>query len=96
MSEVRSVVVTIGGREYTVRGEADEDYIRKLAKYVDEKLEGVAGQLGTPPSSKSAIMTALQIADELHQLRVRISGGKKDVDEIIDQTLLRLEEALQD
>ena len=96
MSDVRSVVVTIGGREYSLRGEADEVYIRKLAKYVDEKLQGVASQLGTPPSSKSAIMTALQIADELHQLRAKFLGGKKNVDDIIDQTILRLEEALQD
>lgn len=96
MSEVRTVIVTIGGREYSLRGEADEVYIRKLAKFVDEKLEGVAGQIGTPPSTKSAIMTALQIADELHQLRARFLGGKKDVDNIIDQTILRLEEALQD
>ena len=90
------MVVSIAGKDYSVRGEADEEYIRMLAHYVDERMRGVADQTGVGPNVKAAIMTALQIADELHQIRSRTSGGMKEVGEVLDRAIVRLEDALQE
>lgn len=94
MTELKTVLVTIGGKQYTVRGDANEDYIRQLARFVDERMRGVTAQLGTGPTIKAAVMAALQIADEFHQMKALAPTQMKEVGDKLDRTLLRLEEAL--
>ena len=42
MLDPTSVTVTIYGHEYTLKGEADSDYVQKVALFVDRKMREVA------------------------------------------------------
>lgn len=64
-----SVEVYILGQKYTIKGEASEEYIRKLASYVDERLKEVHTSLPNITPVKATILTALNIADELFRLK---------------------------
>lgn len=57
------------GREYRIRGAADEGYVQEVARYVDTKLREVSQATSLPASDRVAILAAINIADELFQLR---------------------------
>ena len=63
--EPDGVKVTIFGREYTLRGEADPDYVEKIASFVDERMNEVAAGSTMTSTAKVAILAAVNIADEL-------------------------------
>ena len=75
----RSVVVHVGGQRYVVRSDAEETYIRSLARYVDERMQEV--QLGSRPVSPHslAVLAALNIADELFKERERRAALRQRV-----------------
>jgi cell division protein ZapA len=76
MSEERlGVKVNIFGNEYTIRGEAKEDYIQTLARYVDEKMKEVSqgAQLNSP--LKISILAAINLVDEIFRLRMHLSDA---------------------
>lgn len=61
--------VTIMGREYPIRADADEAYIRKIASYLDERMNAVMkADPGRTPLN-IAVLTALNLADELFALK---------------------------
>lgn len=64
-----SVEVYILGQKYTIKGDAPEQYIRKLASYVDEKLKEVHSSIPNITPVKASILVALNIADELFRIK---------------------------
>ena len=65
MERSESVTVTIFGREYTLRGDADVDYVQRVAAFVDERMSEVARSSSVASTAKVAILAAVNIADEL-------------------------------
>lgn len=80
-----SVKVTIYGTEYPVKGEADSDYIQEVAAYVDGKMKEVAESLSVKSTTKVAILAALNITDELYQLR---GSSENEIEEYEDRLTL--------
>lgn len=65
MQEPESVQVDIFGKTYTLKGDADPDYVQKVAAFVDERMNEVAGSSSMASTAKVAILAAVNIADEL-------------------------------
>ncbi len=63
------VLVTIYGQEYPIRGRGDEEHIREVAQYVDERMTQIEEQTSVTTPARLAILAALNIADELFTLR---------------------------
>lgn len=59
------VSVVIRGEQYTIRAVEDPAYVRKVAAYVDAKLDGVAKGSQPLPPTKAIVLASLHIADEL-------------------------------
>ena len=59
------VDVEIFGSVYTVRGEKDPDYVRRVAEFVDRKMREISQVTDTVSTSRIAILACLNIADEL-------------------------------
>ncbi len=66
-----AIQVEIAGEEYTLRAEADEEYARRCAALVDERMRKVA-ERGGVSGKNAAIMAALDLSDELLRERARI------------------------
>ena len=64
-----TIRVEIYDQSYTIRSDGDPEYLKHLAEYVDQRMREIASGTLTVDSRKVAILTALYIADELHQLR---------------------------
>lgn len=61
--------VHIHGRRYSVRADGDAERIRELASIVDEKMRKVHGHGLAVDSLKVAVLAALNLADDLWQMR---------------------------
>jgi cell division protein ZapA len=76
-----SIEINILGQKYTVKGDADEEYIKKLALYVDEKLKEIHAANPNLTPMKAAILAALTIADELHKIRDEHEAAARNIEE---------------
>lgn len=74
----QSVRVEIYDQSYNLRG-SDAEYYQKLAEYVDAKMRAVAAHGTTVDSLRVAVLTALNIADQLFALRRRHESLTSDV-----------------
>ncbi|HHZ12716.1 MAG: cell division protein ZapA [Caldicoprobacterales bacterium] len=81
MSKKNKVIVRIGGREYAVRGTESEEYIHKVAIYVDKKMEEISASQPPLSTSMLAILTALNLGDEVIKQRDKIQSLQKELSE---------------
>lgn len=66
---VNRVKVIIHGMEYTLRGPAPQAQMREVAQIVDRKMTEIAAMASYMDERRVAVLTALNLADELFQLR---------------------------
>ena len=65
MAEPESVTVKIFGNEYVLKGDADSEYVQKVAAFVNDRMNDVARSSTVASPAKVAILAAVNIADEL-------------------------------
>jgi len=75
-NQVNKVTVTIYNEDYIVKGTEKPDYIEMLASYVDRRMRMVQQRNVNLSTSKVAVLTALNLADELNKLQ-------EDYDELV-------------
>ena len=83
MKEKHTVKVNIFGSEYPIKSEADPEYVKRVAKYVDRKMREISDKIDIRSTSKVAILAALNITDELFQEK---SDKDKTFAEVEDRT----------
>ena len=69
MTEGRVIPVEIAGQRYPIRSTLDDQYVARLALYVDEKMRAAADSTPTGDTLRLAVLAALNIADELFRCR---------------------------
>jgi cell division protein ZapA len=94
MGKERLVEIKVFGQTYTVKTDAEEDHIQEVARYVNEKLDEVLKKTRSVSTLNVAILTALNIADDLLKeknkrvaLLQEIDMKSKDLAEKIDLRL---------
>ncbi len=65
MGKERLVEIKVFGQTYTVKTDAEEDYIQEVARYVNDKMEEVLKKTKSVSTLNVAILAALNIADDL-------------------------------
>lgn len=68
MSVLSDVRVQIFGSEYRIDSETDPEHIRKVASYIDQKMREIASALALRTRSTVAVLTAVNLADELFKI----------------------------
>jgi cell division protein ZapA len=86
--------IEIFGAVYRVRSEDDDAHMQELAGLVDRKMREIAGQVTTVDTAKIAVMTALNLADELFQCRKGQEKERKELGEKVTAITGRLASAL--
>ena len=72
----QTVSVEIFGERYLLKGEADAEYVRRLAALVDRKIRQAAAHLPGTPLPKLAVLAAINLAHDCLQLQDE--GTKRD------------------
>ena len=73
MSTKPVVAVSIRGQEFRIRTDDDEASLQRVARYLDDTMATVEKKTGTVDSLQLALLSALNLARELVELRER--GG---------------------
>ena len=94
MGKERLVDIKVFGQTYTVKTDTEEDHIQEVARYVNEKMDEVLKKTRSVSTMNVAILTALNIADDLLKEKERriallqeIETKSKDLAEKIDVNL---------
>jgi cell division protein ZapA len=64
-----AIEVTIFNQTYRLRSKTDKEHVEQIARLVDERMRQISSQITTHDVLKIAILTALNIADEMQNLR---------------------------
>jgi len=98
-----SIRVEIYNQTYNIRSDGDNNYILRLAEYVDSKMREISSGTLTVDSLKVAILAALHIADEYHQLKnqqeqtdAQLASRSAECAEMLDRVLKHKEAAPQE
>jgi cell division protein ZapA len=89
----QSTTVKIHGQEYTIRADRDPEYIQSIARFVDDRMRETAREAGQVTSLRVAILSALNIADELFQER---ESGTADAVHSLEERARRMVATLED
>ena len=77
----RSVTVQIAGLRYSLKSDDEDRAVKALASYVDGKIREVQKHSRTPDTQAVAVLTALQIAEELFKERREAAELRKKIRE---------------
>lgn len=94
MPSKTKVKVYIHGTEYTIVGVETEQYIRKVASYVDKKMNKVNSLNNSLSTSMIAVLTAINVADDYFKCQEDLEQLKKKVSrhsQLLAQTSSELE-----
>jgi cell division protein ZapA len=71
MPSAETVQVTIFNQTYNLRSVSGAEHVRGIAKLVDERMKEIASHITTHDVSRIAILVALNIADEMQNLKAQ-------------------------
>ena len=93
-TDEQTIRVEIYNQTYSIRSDGDNEYIQRLAEYVDRKMREISSGTFTVDSLKVAILAALHIADEYHQLQetqyqtdMQLAARSAECAEMLDRVL---------
>ncbi len=88
----KTIEVEIYGQRYSIRGDADEQYVRQLASFVDEHMRALSQGMRTSTLARLAILAAINITHQLFQSeRLRQQG-----EAAVERRMLSLMESIEE
>lgn len=91
--EKTRVTVSIAGKQYSIVSAVDPDYIKEVADYLNTKLKEVSENYPNIPETKIIVLAALNITDELFQVKKNLKEHPES-EKIISNLTRRLSEIL--
>ena len=77
MDKTRTMV-KIGGKEYMMAGYESEEYIHRVAIYVDRKMAELKSQYVNLNPNTLAVLTAVNVADDLLKLQEQLDAQSEE------------------
>lgn len=71
------------GDDYPIKSDADSEYMRKLARYVEDSIRNVTSRIKLPAHLKPEILAALLIADEYFSEREKNDEIERKMRELV-------------
>ncbi len=91
----RVIPVDILGQRYPIRTSLEPEYVARLAAYVDEKMRAAAETAPSGDSLRLAVLSALNIADELfrchdanHARAGQFAERAEQLERLLDRVLM--------
>ena len=93
MSE--SIKINIYGRKYKVKSDSFSVDPQEVASLVDSKMRELSGVGAITSTTDLAILTALNIAQELLEIKRKAGENNQDAENRIDELILTLEKEFE-
>ena len=89
------IVISIGGRDYTLLAAEDDQYVQKVAEHVDKKIQELMEQSHLSLTD-AAVMTAVNLADDYFKMVETSENLRNQLKEYLEEaskTKMELSEA---
>jgi len=98
MAEKNRIEVFIGGKVYKIAGEESEEYMQKVARYIDKKMQEVSGAERATVLSTSmiSVLTAINVADDYFKLMEENQALKEQINQLNREKELNSDKKLDD
>ena len=83
--EKTRTMVKIGGKDYIMAGFESEEYIHRVAIYVDRKMNELNGQYVNLNANTLSILTAINVADDLLKLQDEFEALNKGYQDLCEE-----------
>ena len=91
-----NIDIEIYGQNYTIKGGGDGQYITKLAKYVDGKMHEISKSTKNLPTTKLALLAAINITHELFQTQQDRKAKEKMIEKRTKDLVENIEQQFGD
>jgi len=92
MSDSNTIKIEILGTRLQLRGGDNPEKVKAVAEFVRDRVHELAERAPTAPSLQLALLTAINIADELHAQEQQ-AGSEEDVDAALEKANQILQKA---
>ena len=89
------IPITIQGQRYPIRTTLEQEYVVRLAAFVDERMRAASESTPSGDSLRLAVLAALNIADELFRCRDatderngQLAERTEELERLLDRVLL--------
>jgi cell division protein ZapA (FtsZ GTPase activity inhibitor) len=89
----QSVTVKVAGHSLNLRTEEDPAYVRGLARQLSDRIDQIRQVSGTASAHQVALLTGLQLIDELAKAQRAASSIDASVRTSVERVLTLLEES---
>ena len=94
---MKSIKVTILGKQYPLKvEESEEEAMKRISQYVDEKFRQYKKELNKQPDTTVMTLAALSIAEELFEERKRNRELSQQEDKVLQNVNKSLEEFIEE
>lgn len=94
---MKSIKVTILGKQYPLKvDETEEEAMKRIAQYVDEKFRQYKKELNKQPDTTIMTLAALSIAEELFEERRNNQKLSNQGDEVMQRVNQSLEQFIEE
>lgn len=94
---MKSIKVTILGKQYPLKvEESEEEAMKRISQYVDEKFRQYKKELNKQPDTTIMTLAALSIAEELFEERKRNRELSQQEDKVLKNVNKSLEEFIEE
>ena len=91
---IKTIEVEICGQRYAIKGEAEEEYVKRLAAHVDDQMRNLSQGMKTATMSKLAVLAAINITHQLFQAERVREQGEADMERRASSLMDSIEEQL--
>lgn len=81
----RGMRVYIFDKEYNLRANENENYLKGIAGYVERRVREIASSAPQKSKEEISILTCLNIADELHRERDKNKKAKQRIQQLVEK-----------
>jgi cell division protein ZapA len=85
LSARNKVELRIAGKDYTIVGTEPEEYIQRIGHYIDRKMVEIMRTSNKLSTSLAAVLTAINVADDLFKSHENEVNLKKELKRIQEQ-----------
>jgi len=85
VSDNNIIEVRIAGTEYRLKGNENNEYMHKIASYVDKKMQDIVKSNSRLNTSMAAILSSINIADDLHKSYLEIEDLKRKIEQLQEE-----------
>lgn len=79
MNAINKTIVRIAGKEYKIKSTESDEYIQRVALYLDKKMAKIMESSNKLSTSMAAVLSALNVADDYFKLREKTVAMEEEL-----------------